>query len=104
MIWVETPKQVQPLAEHLLLGDLTIEVHSPEGIIQPEQTKNIWEVVAVGPDVKSLKVGQCVMLGRQAVMMSHLLTPVLIAGKNYYIAKEQHICAAINISLIKRCE
>lgn len=83
---------IQPLADRVVLEQLELEEKTKSGIILPQDAQEkpkMAKVLAVGKDVKDVKVGDKVLY------KSYGPDDVKVDGKEYMIAKEEDILATI---------
>lgn len=84
--------KLQPLADRLVLEQVEAQEVSAAGIILPDSAKekpSEGKVLAVGKDVKEVKVGDLVLYGQYGP------TNVKVDGKEVLIAKEEDILAIV---------
>lgn len=83
---------IQPLADYVVALPEEAETKTASGLYIPESAKEkpkTSKVVAVGKDVKSVKVGDRIIYG------GYTNTDVKVAGKDYQIIKEENIYATV---------
>ena len=83
---------IQPLADYVVALPEEIEAKTASGFYVPESAKEkpkTSKVVAVGKDVKSVKVGDRIVYG------GYTNTDVKVNGKDYQIIKEENIYATV---------
>lgn len=83
---------IKPLADRLLAVREEAQTKTASGIYLPDSSKEkpvIAKVVAVGPDVKSLK------LGDKIVYKEYATTELKVDGKEYLIIKEEDVLATL---------
>ncbi len=84
--------KLQPLADRLVAKSLEAEDRSPGGIILPDTAKEkpqMGEVVAVGKDVKEVKVGDKIMYTKYGP------TEVKVSGEELLLLKEEDVLAVV---------
>jgi len=83
---------LQPLADRIVLEQLDSEEKTASGIILPDSAQekpSEGKVLAVGPDVKEVKVGDRVLYGKYGP------NEVKVDGTELMIAKEEDVLAII---------
>lgn len=83
---------IKPLADRLLAVREEAQAKTASGIYLPETSKEkpvIAKVMAVGPDVKSLKVGD------RIVYKEYATTDLKVDGTDYLIVKEDDVLATL---------
>lgn len=83
---------LQPLTDRVVLEQIESEEKTSSGIILPDSAKEKPEqakVVAIGPDVKGIKVGEIVLYTKYGP------NEVKVDGKEYLIVKEEDVMAVI---------
>lgn len=83
---------LQPLADRIVLEQLEAEAKTASGIVLPESAKEkpkAAKVLAVGKDVKEVKVGDTVLY------KSYGPDEVKLEGKEYLIGKEEDLLAIV---------
>jgi chaperonin GroES len=83
---------LQPLADRIVLEQLDSEEKTASGIILPDSAKekpSEGKVLAVGSDVKEVKVGDRVLYSKYGP------NEVKVDGKELMIAKEEDVLAVI---------
>ncbi len=83
---------LQPLADRLVIEQVAAEEVSASGIILPDSAKekpSEGKILAVGKDVKEVKVGDKVLYGKYGP------TEIKVDGKEVLIAKEEDVLAII---------
>ncbi len=81
-----------PMGEYVVAENEAAEEKTASGLYLPEQAKeksSIARVLAVGKDVKGLKVGD------RIVYKSYSTTDVKVESKDYIIIKEEDILATV---------
>ncbi len=81
-----------PMGEYVVAENEATEEKTASGLYLPEQAKeksSIARVLAVGKDVKGLKVGD------RIVYKSYSTTDVKVESKDYIIIKEEDILATV---------
>jgi chaperonin GroES len=84
---------IQPLADYVVALPEEAEAKTASGFYVPESAKEkpkISKVVAVGKEVKSVKVGDRIVYG------GYTNTDIKVDGKDYQIIKEENIYATVN--------
>jgi chaperonin GroES len=84
---------LQPLADYVVALPEEAEAKTASGFYVPESAKEkpkISKVVAVGKEVKSVKVGDRIVYG------GYTNTDIKVDGKDYQIIKEENIYATVN--------
>jgi len=83
---------LQPLADRIVLEQIESEEKTSSGIILPDSAKEKPEqakVIAIGPDVKGVKVGEVVLYTKYGP------NEAKVDGKEYLIVKEEDVMAII---------
>lgn len=83
---------IQPLADRLVIEQVQAEEVSKSGIILPDSAKekpSEGKVLAVGKDVKEVKVGDVVLYAKYGP------TEVKVDGKELMLTKEEDILAIV---------
>jgi chaperonin GroES len=83
---------IKPLADRVVAVRQVAQSKTTAGLYLPDNAKEkpvIAKVVAVGPDVKSLKVGQTI------VYKEYSTTELKVENKEYIIVKEEDVLATI---------
>jgi chaperonin GroES len=83
---------LQPLADRIVLEQKESEEKTSSGIILPDSAKEKPEqakVIAIGPDVKGVKVGEVVLYTKYGP------NEVKVDGNEYLIVKEEDVMAII---------
>ncbi|MCA9349838.1 co-chaperone GroES [Candidatus Saccharibacteria bacterium] len=83
---------LKPLADRVVLEKIEVTVKSPAGIILPENAQEKTEqgkVLAIGVDVKELKVGQVVLYSQYGP------TNYKIEGQEILLLKEEDVLAVV---------
>ncbi|MDQ5943296.1 MAG: chaperonin GroES [Patescibacteria group bacterium] len=83
---------LQPLADRIVLEQIESEEKTSSGIILPDSAKEKPEqakVIAIGPDVKGIKVGEVVLYTKYGP------NEVKVDGNEYLIVKEEDVMAII---------
>lgn len=83
---------IQPLADRLVIEQVDAEEVSAAGIILPDSAKekpSEGKVLAVGKDVKEVKVGDVVLYAKYGP------TEVKVDGKEVVLAKEEDILGVV---------
>jgi chaperonin GroES len=83
---------LQPLADRIVLEQLEAEEKTASGIVLPDSAKEkpkAAKVLAVGKDVKEVKVGDTVLY------KSYGPDEVKLEGKEYLIGKEEDLLAIV---------
>ena len=83
---------IQPLADYVVALPEEAETKTASGFYVPESAKEkpkTSQVVAVGKDVKSVKVGDRIVYG------GYTNTDIKVDGKDYQIIKEENIYATV---------
>lgn len=83
---------LQPLADRIVLEQLEAEEKTASGIVLPDSAKEkpkVAKVLAVGKDVKEVKVGDTVLY------KSYGPDEVKVEGKEYLIGKEEDLLAIV---------
>lgn len=83
---------IQPLADYVVAQPEEAETKTASGLYIPDNAKEkpkTSKVVAVGPMVKSVKVGDRIIYG------GFTNTDVKVDGKEYQIVKEENIYATV---------
>jgi chaperonin GroES len=84
---------IQPLADYVVALPEEAEAKTASGFYVPESAKEkpkTSKVVAVGKEVKSVKVGDRIVYG------GYTNTDIKVDGKDYQIIKEENIYATVN--------
>jgi Co-chaperonin GroES (HSP10) len=84
---------IQPLADYVVALPEEAETKTASGFYVPESAKEkpkTSKVVAVGKEVKSVKVGDRIVYG------GYTNTDIKVDGKDYQIIKEENIYATVN--------
>lgn len=84
--------KLTPLADRLVIEQVEAEEVSAAGIILPDSAKekpSEGKVLAVGKDVKEIKVGDKVLYGKYGP------TEIKVDGKEVLIAKEEDVLAIV---------
>lgn len=84
--------KLQPLADRIVITKIEAEAKSAAGILLPESAKEqpqSGQVLAVGKDVKEVKVGD------QVIYAQYGPTAIKVEGKEQLIAKEEDILAVV---------
>lgn len=87
---MKTP--IKPLADRVVAIRAKAESQTASGLYLPETSKEkpvLAEVVAVGPDVKQLKVGS------KIIYKEYSTTELKIDGIEYIIVKEEDVLATV---------
>ncbi len=87
--------KLQPLADRIIATPVEAEAKSASGILLPESAKEkpqIAEVIAVGADVKEIKVGDKVVYSEN---YDHRPETLKVDGKDLLIMKEKSILAVV---------
>lgn len=85
---------IKPLADRVVAEREEVPAKTTSGLYLPDNSKEkpvIAKVVAVGPDVKSLKVGN------RIVYKEYSTTELTIDDKEYLIVKEEDVLATIAV-------
>jgi len=83
---------IKPLADRVVAVREEVQAKTASGLYLPDNAKEkpvIANVVAVGPDVKSLKVGD------RIVYKEYSTTELKINDKEYLIVKEEDVLATV---------
>ncbi|MFO0955506.1 MAG: co-chaperone GroES [Candidatus Saccharibacteria bacterium] len=83
---------LQPLADRIVLEQLEAEEKTASGIVLPDSAKEkpkAAKVLAIGKDVKEVKVGDTVLY------KSYGPDEVKLEGKEYLIGKEEDLLAIV---------
>lgn len=83
---------IKPLADRIVAVREEAKTQTASGIYLPDNAKEkpvMVEVVAVGPDVKDIKVGE------RVIYKEYSTTDLTINGKEYLIIKEEDILATV---------
>lgn len=84
---------IQPLFDKVLIKPQKVEEKTASGIYIPDTAKQekpqIGEVVAIGKDVKDVKISQNVVFAKYGP------TEISIEGEDYLIVKEEDILATL---------
>lgn len=83
---------LQPLADYVVAQAEAVETKTASGFLLPDSAKEkpmIVRIVAVGTDVKVVKVGD------QIVYKGYTNTDVTVAGQDYTLVKEADILATV---------
>jgi len=83
---------IKPLADRVVAVREEVQAKTASGLYLPDNVKEkpvIANVVAVGPDVKSLKVGD------RIVYKEYSTTELKINDKEYLIVKEEDVLATV---------
>ncbi len=83
---------IKPLADRVVLQKITATETTASGIILPDSAKekpDIATVVAIGKDVKEIKVKE------KVVCSKYTGTEIKINGEEYLIVKEEDILARV---------
>lgn len=83
---------IKPLADRVVAVREQAQAKTASGIFLPDNAKEkpvLAAVVAVGPDVKSLAIGDTI------VYKEYSTTELKIDGKDYLIVKEEDVLATI---------
>lgn len=88
---MKTP--IKPLADRVVAVRAKAESKTASGLYLPETSKEkpvLAEVVAIGPDVKQLK------LGSKIVYKEYSTTELKVDAVEYIIVKEEDVLATVN--------
>lgn len=83
---------MKPLKDRVVLKQMEAEEKTASGIILPDEAKEkpeVAEVIAVGKEVKEVKVGDKVLYGKYSG------TEVKYKGEEYLIVKEEDVLAIV---------
>ena len=83
---------VQPLADYVVLKQEAPQTKTASGLLLPDsagEKPKIAEILAVGPEVKDVKVGDRVVFG------GYSNTDIKIDGEEYMLVKSENIYAKI---------
>lgn len=83
---------IKPLADRLLAVREEAQSKTASGIYLPETSKEksvIANVIAIGPDVK------CVAVGQRIVYKEYATTELKVDGTDYLIVKEEDVLATV---------
>ncbi len=83
---------ISPLADRVVATRETAEAKTASGLYLPDATKEkpvVAKVVAVGPDVKSLKIND------KIVYKEYATTELKVDGTEYLIVKEEDVLAKL---------
>lgn len=83
---------IQPLADYVVAEAEEVQAKTTSGIILPDSSTEkpkSAKVLAVGKDVKNVKVGDNVIYG------GYSTTEVKVGGKDYLLIKEENIYATV---------
>lgn len=83
---------LQPLADRIIMQQLKAEETTKSGIVLPgsaQEKPKLADVLAVGKDVKEIKVGD------QVIYKSYGPDEMKIDGVEYLIAKEEDVLATV---------
>jgi chaperonin GroES len=83
---------IKPLADRVVAERVEAAAKTASGLYLPDNSKEkpvLAKVVAVGPDVKSLKVGD------KIVYKEYSTTELKIEGTEYLIVKEEDVLATV---------
>jgi chaperonin GroES len=89
---MSTSVSIKPLADRVVVVREEAKTKTASGIYLPESAKEktaLCEVVAVGPDVKAVKVGDRIVYG------GYNMTELKVDGTEYVIVKEEDILAKV---------
>ena len=89
---MSTSVPIKPLADRVVVVREEAKTKTASGIYLPESAKEktaLCEVVAVGPDVKAVKVGERIVYG------GYNMTELKVDGTEYVIVKEEDILAKV---------
>jgi chaperonin GroES len=84
---------IQPLADYVVATAEEAESKTASGLYLPDNAKEkpkTAKVVAVGPDVKQVKVGD------RIIYKSYSTTDVKVGSEEYMLVKEEDILATVN--------
>ena len=84
--------KLQPLADRIVAKATEAEAKSPSGILLPENAKEktqLAKVVAVGKDVKEVKVGDTIVHAQYGP------SPVSVNGEEFLLVKEEDVLAVV---------
>lgn len=84
---------IKPLADRVVAEPIEAEAKTSSGLYLPgnaQEKPKVAKVVAVGPDVKSIKVGDDILYE------DYSNTDVKVDGKKYIIVKEEKVLAIVN--------
>jgi chaperonin GroES len=83
---------IKPLADRVVAVREEVQTKTASGLYLPDNAKEkpvVAKVVAVGPDVKSLKIGD------KIVYKEYSTTDLKINDKEYLIVKEEDVLATV---------
>ena len=83
---------LQPLADRIVAKPVEPETKTASGILLPDQAKEktqVAKVLAVGKDVKEVKVGDTIIHGKYSS------NEVKVESKEYVILKEEDVLAVV---------
>lgn len=83
---------IQPLADYVVAQQEEAETKTASGLYLPEQAKEkpkVAKVLAVGNDVKQVKVGD------RIIYKSYSTTEVKMGAKEYILIKEEDLLATV---------
>jgi chaperonin GroES len=84
---------IKPLADRVVAEPQEAEAKTASGLYLPggaQEKPKVAKVVAVGPDVKGIKVGDSILYE------DYSNTDVKVDGKNYIIVKEEKVLATVS--------
>jgi chaperonin GroES len=87
-----TKSPIKPLADRVVAVRMAAQTKTASGIYLPDASKEkpvIAHVIAVGPDVKALKVDD------KIVYKEYATTELSIDGTHYLIVKEEDVLATV---------
>lgn len=83
---------IKPLADRIVAVRVEAKTQTASGLYLPETSKEkpvVADVVAVGPDVKHLKVGN------KIIYKEYSTTELKVDGTEYLIVKEEDVLATV---------
>ena len=84
--------KLKPMADNILLKQVEAEETTSSGIILATTTKekpSIYEVISAGPDVKDIKAGDKVVVGK------YTGSEIKLDGEEYKFVKQDDILAVV---------
>lgn len=84
---------IKPLADRVVAEPIEAEAKTASGLYLPggaQEKPKVAKVVAVGPNVKDIKVGDNILYE------DYSNTDVKVDGKSYIIVKEEKVLAVVN--------
>jgi hypothetical protein len=88
---VDSEKHLAPSGSRLLIKEVEASgLADVNGIELAQSALNLWDVIATGPDTTGFyQPGDRAMVGRKAIVVEHLMTPVSVRGSGtLYVVEE----------------